>query len=179
MNKVYVGYMESPVGELAISSSEEGLCGIWFGKDDEMYQWLNRYFDIVEESCEYNVYIMDQLNKYFKKEIKDFDVKLHIIGTEFQKSVWKELIQIPYGKTASYKDISIKIGTPNGARGVGGAVGANKIPIIIPCHRIIGSNRELTGFSGGIEKKIKLLEHEGFSVKGDKVGTGDRGKDKR
>ncbi len=169
MNKVYISHMESPVGDLAISSSEEGLCGIWFGKDTEMNQWLNRYFDIVEESSEYNVYIMDQLNKYFKKEIKDFEVKLHIIGSKFQKSVWKELLEVSYGRTASYKDISCRVGKPNGARGVGGAVGANKIPIIIPCHRIIGSNKELTGFSGGIEKKIKLLEIEGLSVREGKV----------
>lgn len=173
MDKVYISHMDSPVGDLAISSSEEGLCGIWFEKNIEMVGWLNKYFDIVEESCEYNRDIMNQLSKYFKKELRVFDVKLHLLGSEFQKSVWKELLLIPYGETASYKDISHKISKPAGARSVGGAVGANKIPIMIPCHRIIGTNKELTGFSGGIEKKVKLLEHEGFSIKGSKVEIRD------
>ncbi len=169
MKKVYLSHMESPIGELIISSSKEGLCGIWIEEDSNMRIWLNKYFDIVEECSEYNINIINQLQNYFKGELKRFKVPFHLLGTEFQKLIWKEFLQIPYGSTASYKDIAVRIGKPAGSRSVGSAAGANRIPVVIPCHRIIGSNGSLTGFTGGIQKKVKLLELEGHTVKDGKI----------
>ncbi len=173
MKKAYISRMQSPIGELKISSSEEGLCGIWIEKDPDIFIWLYKYFDIVEESSEYNINIINQLKEYFKGELTEFQADIHLIGSEFQKSVWKEFQKIPYGRTASYKDIAVRIGKPAGSRSVGGAAGSNKIPVIIPCHRIVGSNGSLTGFSGGIQKKVKLLELEGHIIRDGKIWNED------
>lgn len=177
MRKVYISHMESPIGSLTISSSELGLCGIWFEKSEDLNIWLHKHFDIVEESNEYNINIMNQINRYFNKDLKYFNINLDLIGTNFQKNVWNELLKIEYGKTVSYKDVACNIGNCKGARGVGSAVGANNIPILIPCHRVIGNNRKLTGFSGGIEKKIKLLELEGFEIDNGSVREKNKGLD--
>ncbi len=102
-----------------------------------------------------------QLDEYFKTKRKEFSVLLDIKGTEFQMKVWNELLKIPYGKTVSYKTIAEKLGGAKYVRAVGKANATNPIPIIIPCHRVIGSNGSLGGYSGGIEIKEKLLELEG------------------
>ena len=101
-----------------------------------------------------------QLRAYFEGELLEFDLTLLLDGTPFQKEVWKALQQIPYGETVTYGDIAKKIGRPKAARAVGGANGKNYIPIVIPCHRVIGSSGHLTGFGSGIDIKIALLEHE-------------------
>lgn len=102
-----------------------------------------------------------QLEEYFAGQRKQFTVKCRPAGTPFQQKVWQALRQIPYGTTCSYGEIAAKIGSPNACRAVGGANRSNPIPIIIPCHRVIGKNGTLTGFSAGIDKKILLLELEG------------------
>lgn len=102
-----------------------------------------------------------QLDEYFERKRKTFDLPIALTGTAFQKAVWKTLLEIPYGKTATYKDIAMKIGKPQGARAVAQAIGANKLAIIVPCHRIIGSNGSLTGFAGGLKAKSFLLKTEG------------------
>ncbi len=102
-----------------------------------------------------------QLDEYFKGQRKEFDLPLLIDGTEFQKKVWQALMTIPYGKTESYKDIAIKIGNPNAQRAVGMANHNNRIIIVIPCHRVIGSNGSLTGYGEGLEIKQFLLDLEG------------------
>jgi len=104
--------------------------------------------------------LFNELDEYFSGKRKKFDMPLLIEGTEFQKKVWAEVQKIPYGETRTYKEISIKIGKPNSARGVGRALNTNKIPIIIPCHRVIGTNGKLTGYAGGLEMKKKLLDLE-------------------
>lgn len=102
-----------------------------------------------------------QLAAYFRQELQTFDVPLNPMGTDFQRRVWDELQRIPYGQTVSYNDIAARINSPQAVRAVGAANGKNSIPIIIPCHRVIGSNGSLTGFGGGLEVKRKLLALEG------------------
>lgn len=102
-----------------------------------------------------------QLAEYFAGERRDFDLPLSPEGTPFERSVWEELRRIPFGETRSYGEIAQAIGRPGAARAVGRANGANPIPIVVPCHRVIGSNGSLTGFGGGLEAKSRLLEIEG------------------
>jgi methylated-DNA-[protein]-cysteine S-methyltransferase len=105
--------------------------------------------------------VFNQLNEYFSGSRKKFDLPLDIDGTEFQKKVWNELKKIPYGKTKSYKYIAEKLGDVKAIRAVGKANGQNPVPILIPCHRVIGSNGKLTGYAGGLDIKEKLLKIEG------------------
>ena len=104
---------------------------------------------------------LSQLREYFNRQRKEFDLQLEILGTDFQKKVWDELIKIPYGETISYGELANRMGDKNLMRAVASANGMNPIPIIIPCHRVIGANGSLTGYSGGLDVKQKLLELEG------------------
>ena len=108
----------------------------------------------------------EQLELYLSGQLKEFNLPLLPEGTPFMQSVWQRLLEVPYGQTASYKDIAIAIGNPQGCRAVGLANNRNPIPIIIPCHRIIGSNGNLVGYGGGLDMKIKLLRLEGYQGKG-------------
>ena len=112
----------------------------------------------LDEECFADV--LHQLKEYFAGRLQNFKVKMHLEGTDFQLRVWQELQQIPYGKTASYGQIAKQIGNPKACRAVGGANNKNPIPIIIPCHRIIGNDGSLTGFGGGLELKKDLLRLE-------------------
>ncbi len=116
--------------------------------------------EYVEESSEVIEQTITQLKEYFKGERKSFDIPLLTIGTDFQKSVWQGLLKIPYGTTASYLELSKNIGNEKAIRAVASANGANAISILIPCHRIIGSNGDLVGYAGGLVAKKKLLEIE-------------------
>ncbi|NWG29081.1 MAG: methylated-DNA--[protein]-cysteine S-methyltransferase [Ignavibacteriaceae bacterium] len=107
------------------------------------------------------VNIFNQLREYFSRQRKEFDLPLELLGTEFQKKVWNELTKIPYGETISYGELAEWVGDKNKMRAVAAANGANPIPIIIPCHRVIGADGSLTGYGGGLEIKQKLLELEG------------------
>jgi O-6-methylguanine DNA methyltransferase len=115
----------------------------------------------IEENDSKNKKVVRQLKEYFSGKRQDFDLPLHLIGTEFQKLVWRQLCQVPFGQTASYKKIAERIGRPKAMRAVGQANHRNPIPIVIPCHRIIGSNGHLVGFGGGLDKKRFLLSLEG------------------
>jgi methylated-DNA-[protein]-cysteine S-methyltransferase len=105
--------------------------------------------------------VIDQLNEYFSGKRQTFDLELAPRGTPFQLAVWNALLEVPYGDTISYAELARRIGKPAAVRAVGAANGANPIPVIIPCHRVIGSNGTLTGYGGGIERKQWLLAHEG------------------
>jgi methylated-DNA-[protein]-cysteine S-methyltransferase len=105
-----------------------------------------------------------QLRSYFSGDLQDFDVPLEIVGTDFQKRVWRALRTIPYGETRSYTQIAELIGAPRAVRAVGAANGSNPIPIIVPCHRVIGASGKLVGFGGGLEWKRLLLDLEGTNV---------------
>ena len=102
----------------------------------------------------------EELELYSMGKLKKITIPLNIGGTEFEKKVYKALLEIPYGEVCSYKDIAIKVGCPKGSRAIGNANGKNKIPIIIPCHRVIAANNKLGGYTGGIDIKVKLLDHE-------------------
>jgi len=108
----------------------------------------------------------EQIELYLGGQLKEFDLPLMPEGTPFMKNVWQKLLDVPYGQTASYKDIAIAVGTPKGVRAVGQANNRNPIPIIIPCHRIIGSNGDLVGYGGGLDMKRRLLGLEGYRGKG-------------
>lgn len=104
--------------------------------------------------------VTQQIDEYFSGRRKEFNVKITLEGTAFQIKVWNELMKIPYGTTISYKDLAIRIGNKNATRAVGSTNGKNMVGIIIPCHRVIGSNGKLTGYAGGLNRKKWLLEHE-------------------
>ena len=107
------------------------------------------------------VNVFKQLKEYFGRQRKEFNLQMEIVGTDFQKNVWNELKKIPYGETISYGELAIRMGDKNKMRAVAAANGANPIPIIIPCHRVIGADGSLTGYGGGLDVKQKLLELEG------------------
>ena len=147
---------ESPIGKLLLVSSERGLCQIWFeGQAEKTALSVGAREDkaALRE-------VVRQLRAYFAGELEIFDVKLASEGTPFQQKVWSELLKIPYGETISYGELARRIDNPNASRAVGLANGSNPIPIIIPCHRVIGSNGKLTGYGGGLPIKEKLLALE-------------------
>ena len=121
--------------------------------------FTDTYFETEED--EFIKKIKSQLLAYCQGKLKNFDLDLLVEGTEFQKKVWEEMQKIPYGKTMTYGELAEKVGNPKGARAVGMACNKNKIPIIIPCHRVVGKNGKLTGFAGGLDIKELLLKIEG------------------
>lgn len=151
---IYVHTLLSPVGEVGIAVDEERrVVRITFGelvRGEEMVEDFGRCSDVVR-----------QLREYFAGERKTFDVEVNPDGTDFQKQVWSALTAIPYGQTVSYRELAERIGNLKAIRAVGRANGANPIPIIVPCHRVIGSDGSLTGFAGGMRAKALLLQLEG------------------
>lgn len=150
MTKKYYGYYNSPIGTLEIVTSEDAVLSADF-------------VDEVKETTEDTEILREakkQFDEYFRGTRKDFDIKCEVNGTEFQKKAWMALTEIPYGETRSYKEQAIRIGNEKATRAVGNANSKNIISIIIPCHRVIGSNKSLTGYAGGLNRKEWLLEHE-------------------
>ena len=146
--------INSPVGKLTIIASPTTLQSIiWDNLTTPKELTRNTNHPIIAETKK-------QLTDYFNNQRQQFDLPLAPIGTPFQQQVWKELLKIPYGETISYGEQAKRLGDKNKARAVGSANGKNPIPIIIPCHRVIGSNGKLTGFAGGLDKKSILLTHE-------------------
>lgn len=149
---MYKIYHDSPVGLLEITADENAVTGLYFAdsngkRDDE------NTGNILKD-C------LAQLTEYFAGKRTVFDINVNPAGTPFQKSVWNELLKIPYGETVSYGEIAERIGNPKSVRAVGLANGSNPVSIIIPCHRVIGKNGSLVGYGGGIENKRFLLELE-------------------
>ena len=153
---MYYCYLNSPIGDLLLAGDDDGLSLIGFpqGKmrHDPEPDWIfnEKPFAAVRQ----------QLEEYFAGERTVFDLPLHLSGTDFQVQVLQELQRIPYGETTSYGDIAKRIGRPKAMRAVGAANGRNPIPIIVPCHRVIGSSGDLTGFGGGLDTKEALLRLE-------------------
>jgi methylated-DNA-[protein]-cysteine S-methyltransferase len=150
--------MKSPVGRLKLVASDRGLAAILWENDDPKRVRLaplveNKNHPVLRDTER-------QLNDYFAGKLKKFSLKFDFAGTDFQKAVWRALAAIPFGETRSYQDIARQIGRPKAVRAVGAANGRNPISIIVPCHRVIGSNGKLTGFAGGLETKAFLLEKE-------------------
>lgn len=148
-------YYKSPIGNLIIMEEENAIIKLCF-KEQE----ITNIKDIQEFETPLLKKAKKQLEEYFEGKRKKFDLALRLNGTSFQNKVWKALLNIPYAKTCSYKDIAKNIGNENTSRAVGNANNKNPLPIFIPCHRVIGSNGKLIGYAGGLDIKIKLLELE-------------------
>jgi methylated-DNA-[protein]-cysteine S-methyltransferase len=153
-------YVGSPIGNLLLAGDGVRLHLISFpgGSRTRKPETSWRRDDAIFRS------VSEQLKAYFAREVREFTVPLQLTGTTFQKTVWQALLTIPFGETSSYGALAKKIGFSSGNRAVGAANGANPIPIIIPCHRVIGANGSLTGFGGGIDTKRYLLQHEESQV---------------
>jgi methylated-DNA-[protein]-cysteine S-methyltransferase len=153
MNQVFYTHYDSPLGNMLLAADERGLRLISFasGKRPERPQsdW--------QQNCVPFVETIRQLRAYFDGELENFDLPLSLEGTEFQLRVWRSLRDIPYGQTISYGQLACRVGNPKGARAVGLANGSNPIPIIVPCHRVIGTNGSLVGYGGGLSIKKALL----------------------
>ena len=155
----------SPIGPLFIVCSAQGLLAVGLGKPGRprFERWLGRISPGAElvEGSEETAAVERQLRQYFEGRRCVFALPLDLRGTSFQKTVWNAVAEIPFGTTASYGQIAHLIGKPKASRAVGAANGANPIPIVIPCHRVIGSDKSLTGYGGGLPMKSWLLAHEG------------------
>ena len=163
-NMKYIWKYDSPIGKILMAADRDGLTELWFENQKYFVSQLKK-----EEYAEKNLPVFERtiqwLDIYFDGGIPEFTPQLHQEGTTFQKMVWEILQQIPYGETVTYKEIACQIAKQRGiaqmsAQAVGGAVGHNTIAIIVPCHRVIGSNGKLTGYAGGLEKKAYLLSLE-------------------
>lgn len=166
---VYTVHYDSPMGKILLASRRNALIGLWF--TDQKY-FLGSLKEPMEQNAEEPVLRAAQswLDRYFAgKRPEISELRLAPEGSAFRKAVWDILCQIPYGKTMTYGEISKQVAAQCGrecmsAQAVGGAVGHNPISVIIPCHRVVGASGSLTGYAGGIHKKIKLLAHEGVDV---------------
>ena len=162
---VNIQYYKSPCGELFLASVGDELCLCDWNfmpcverNKRRLVRLLNAEF--VAESSDVLEQTKKELDEYFAGKRKTFDILLHPVGTDFQQQVWQALLEIPYGETRTYKEIAQRVNNLKGIRAVAQAIGANGISILIPCHRVIGTNHSLTGFAGGLQAKRLLLETE-------------------
>lgn len=148
--KKYRGFLETSSGIIEVIADDKSVFEIKFSdKTGE----TSKESKVLEKA-------LTQLKEYFRGERKEFDIPLHLEGTEFQKNTWNQLKKIPYGETVSYQDIAVALNNEKAVRAVGNANNKNKIMIVIPCHRVVGKNGKLVGYAGGLDKKEFLLEHE-------------------
>lgn len=157
----------SPIDRLLLACDEIGLTGLWM--EGQKYYARGLAAEFEERETPVFKEAIQWLDLYFSGRIPDFLPPIHLIGSPFQLSVWEILQKIPYGTVTTYGEIAKKIAAERGlshmsAQAVGGAVGHNPISVIVPCHRVVGTNGSLTGYAGGVEKKIKLLELEGADL---------------
>ena len=152
--------MNSPVGELRLIAGDNGLRAILWGAEDAERVASIDADELVEGTTPVLDEAISQLEEYFAGTRREFDLPLDPAGTEFQQSAWMVLRTIPYGQTISYGQQAEQLGHPNKARAVGAANGKNPLSIVVPCHRVVGSNGHLTGFAAGIDVKSWLLDHE-------------------
>ena len=161
MNSIW--YMDSPVGELGILEDGKGIHCIFFGGRKRTEDVRTKY--TIASLEEKKTTLLDQtivqLSEYFSGRRKKFDLPLSLSGTEFQKRVWEALMEIPYGETRTYGQIARVTGNPKASRAVGMANNKNPVPIVVPCHRVIGTSGDLTGYAGGLDIKRILLKLEG------------------
>jgi O-6-methylguanine DNA methyltransferase len=163
--KIYYTSFNSKIGTIHIASTPSGVCKISIPAQTkkEFIAWLQKKFVGAEliESQTKNRQMIDELNRYFDRRLVKFHSRLDPVGTEFQRRVWLELKKIRYGKTISYKELAKRIGLQRGFQAVGKANGSNPLPIVVPCHRVIGSNARLIGYASGLKTKEFLLRLEG------------------
>lgn len=162
---MYYCYLDTPIGELLLAGDTDALSMVGFPEGamrrEPEPDWIYKEKPFAEA--------IRQLNEYFAGDRQDFDLPLRLDGTEFQLLVLQELRRIPYGETTSYGDIAERIGRPKAVRAVGAANGRNPIPIIVPCHRVIGASGDLTGFGGGLNTKEALLRLESENAETDLI----------
>jgi len=156
-------HLNSTIGRLSILADRDGITEIRFPNNSAPLPSVDE--SASGQDNHYLTLTIEQLNAYFEGRLKVFDVPLSLRGTDFQRGVWAQLQKVTHGTTASYGEIARAMSKPKAARAVGMANNKNPIPIIIPCHRIIGSNGSLTGFAGGLDTKRWLLKHESISFK--------------
>lgn len=164
-NIIQIEGINTPLGIMYAASTSKGICLLEFEDyktlKDELKFLQKKYNAGIRKGKSNHIKMLEsQLKEYFKRERKIFEIPIQTPGTDFQQSVWELLKSIPYGSTSSYKEQAAKIGKPGAFRAVASANGKNRIAILIPCHRIIGSDGSLTGYSGGLARKKWLLEHE-------------------
>ncbi len=159
----YLSHYQSPIGDILLAADAIGLTGLWF----EGQKYFALHPDKEREEKEVPLFedVKRWLDIYFSGSEPDFTIPLHFVGTDFQTEVWKILCSIPYGQVTTYGEIAKQLAAKKGlkhmsAQAVGGAVGHNKISIIVPCHRVVGTDGSLTGYAGGLDKKVKLLHLE-------------------
>ena len=168
-NIMYTSTYDSIIGSLLLAADDIGLVGLWLNSDRFYANLLANCESVVKETPILEA-VKRWLDVYFSGREPKIELSIHLIGTPFRQEVWQLLLQIPYGQVATYGDLAKKMAKKRGvaymsAQAIGGAVGHNEISIIIPCHRVIGANGNLTGYAGGIDKKLKLLELEGVDTK--------------
>jgi methylated-DNA-[protein]-cysteine S-methyltransferase len=155
MTKKYTLDYQSPIGVMEINGTEDAICSIMFVEREEIINTIQEETPIVLKEC------FNQIDEYFKGKRQTFTFPLTLEGTDFQQTVWKALVNIPFGVTGTYKELALRINHEKAVRAVGHANGRNQLSIVVPCHRIIGSNGKLTGYAGGLWRKEWLLRHEG------------------
>lgn len=156
MSYLLTSTVASPIGPLLLTARDSALTGV-------QMQNQRHFRELPPGTVRDDSWFADvasQLDRYFSGELATFDLPLQLGGTDFQRSVWKQLQAIPYGETISYSELARRVGNPNACRAVGLANGRNPIAIIVPCHRVIGANGSLTGYGGGLDRKTWLLQHE-------------------
>src|SRR5712692_4987999 len=161
VGKVYCTSFDSRIGHIYVASTEVGVCKISVPRETrkDFFSWLEHQFDLdaVVDNKSHNREVIDQLTRYFNGKLAKFTCDVHLVGTPFQIRVWKELARIPYGTTVTYGQLAKRVGVPKGLQAMGRATSANPVPIIVPCHRVVGSDGSLVGYSAGIKTKEFLL----------------------
>ncbi len=162
---VYCTSFDSKIGLIYIASTDKGVCKISVPRQTkkDFFRWLRENFDDSEvvDNKSRNKEVMDQLNRYFNGKLAKFTCAVDMRGTPFQLRVWKELLKISYGTTISYKQLAKRLGTSRGFQAIGRANAANPLPIIVPCHRVLGTDGTLIGYASGVKTKEFLLKLEG------------------
>ena len=166
---IHTAHYDSPLGKILLAADEEGLTGLWFV--GQKYFAYRLGAETAEGETPALAAAQHWLDTYFSGSEPDFTPPLHPIGSVFQRAVWDALLRIPYGKTTTYgalaRGVAARLGRASmSAQAVGGAVGHNPVSLIIPCHRVVGADGSLTGYAGGIDKKVRLLKLEGADLTG-------------
>ena len=164
VTELYSRNIDTPIGRIVVAATPAGVCRVCFASErpENWYLWFDRYFSTLPLEQRHPVVdrAVSEIEEYFARHRQSFDVPLDLRGTEFQLRVWTELVNVPFGATTSYGELARRVGKPGGARAIGNALGRNPVPIIVPCHRVIGHDQALVGFGGGLSLKEQLLELE-------------------